>query len=168
MIINQIIISQTEEEINEEPILKDEEEITNNKEEQDEVVPVIGTTNNGQTPPTSGKFSKQNMLYLLVGILSILGISLIIVIIEKRKKNVKIYLEEGGQKVLVGKEKVSKKYRFLDLNKYYDEYKEDKYQIVLSKSINKKLDQKSVNLIVHDKKQSFVVNSNNESCSYRI
>jgi len=139
-----------------------------NKDDKDKVVPVIGTTNNNQTPPTSGLLSKQNMLYLLGGILGLLGISLIIALIEKNKKNVKIYLEEGGQKVLVGKEKVSKKNTVLDLNKYYDEYQEDKYQIVLSKSINKKLDQRSVNLIVHDKKESFVVNSNNESCSYRI
>ena len=92
---------------------------------------------------------------------------LILFVLAKRGNNVKIYIEEGDERVLVGKEKVTKDNRVLDLNKYYDKYKEDEYKVVLSKSISKKLDQKEVNLVVHDKKESFVVDYKDEEYIYK-
>ena len=106
----------------------------------------------------------MNLIALLF---ALAGITLIIIAIVKDRKNVKIYLEEGNERVLVGKEKVTKNERVLDLNKYYNKYKEDEYKIVLSKSISKKLDKKTVNLIVHDKQESFTVDYNNEAYTYK-
>ena len=48
-----------------------------------------------------------------------------------------------------------------------NKYKEDEYKIVLSKSISKKLDKKTVNLTVHDKKESFVVDYDSKEYIYR-
>ena len=64
-------------------------------------------------------------------------------------------MKKETKKVLVGKERLTKDNRELDLNKYYNKYKEDEYKIVLSKSISKKLDKKTVSLTVHDKKRKF-------------
>ena len=150
----------------EEPQEEPKQEIQKPQDESN-VPPVIGNTEDNQNLPGNWKEIVRNMLLLLLGLLALAGIILIIIVLAKRRKNVKIYLEEGGEKVLVGKEKVTKNNRVLDLNKYYDKYKEDEYRIVLSKSISKKLDQKTVNLTVHDKKESFVVDYKNKACSYR-
>ena len=69
--------------------------------------------------------------------------------------------------IVMKKEKVTKDNRELDLNKYYNKYKEEEYKIVLSKSISKKLDKKTVNLTVHDKKESFVVDYDSKEYIYR-
>ena len=95
-------------------------------------------------------------------LLAFLALVLFIIVLAKRRKNVKIYIEDGDERVLVGKEKLTKNDRDLDLNKYYNKYKEENYKVVLSKSISKKLDNKTVNLTVHDKEESFKVEYDDE------
>ena len=142
-----------------------------NKNTQDEnKVPLLSGTNdnnNNKTPKDKGTISIQGLLNILGLLLALLALAFIIIVLAKRKNNVKIYIEEGDEKVLVGKEKVTKDNRELDLNKYYNKYKEDEYKIVLSKSISKKLDKKTVNLTVHDKKESFVVDYDSKEYIYR-
>ena len=148
-------------------ILKDEDKKQDSNQEKSKEPEAIGITNNNQNPPTDVMENLKNILNLFAIILALAGISLIIIVLIKRRKNVKIYLEEDGQKVLIGKEKVTKDDRVLDLNKYYKKYNEDEYKVVLSKSISKKLDQKTVNIIIHDKDENFKVDYNNEKYSYR-
>ena len=148
-------------------ILKDEDKKQDSNQEKSKEPEAIGITNNNQNPPTDVMGNLKNILNLFAIILALAGISLIIIVLIKRRKNVKIYLEEDGQKVLIGKEKVTKDDRVLDLNKYYKKYNEDEYKVVLSKSISKKLDQKTVNIIIHDKDENFKVDYNNEKYSYR-
>ena len=148
-------------------ILKDEDKKQDSNQEKSKEPEAIGITNNNQNSPTDVMENFKNILNLFAIILALAGISLIIIVLIKRRKNVKIYLEEDGQKVLIGKEKVTKDDRVLDLNKYYKKYNEDEYKVVLSKSISKKLDQKTVNIIIHDKDENFKVDYNNEEYSYR-
>ena len=163
-----------EETTNEENKNEETKQEEDNKNTQDEnKVPLLSGTNdnnnnnNNKTPKDKGTISIQGLLNILGLLLALLALAFIIIILAKRRNNVKIYIEEGDEKVLVGKEKVTKDNRELDLNKYYNKYKEDEYKIVLSKSISKKLDKKTVNLTVHDKKESFVVDYDSKEYIYR-
>ena len=160
-----------EETTNEENKNEETKQEENNKNTQDEnkvpLVPGTNDNNNNKTPKDKGTISIQGLLNILGLLLALLALAFIIIVLAKRRNNVKIYIEEGDEKVLVGKEKVTKDNRELDLNKYYNKYKEDEYKIVLSKSISKKLDKKTVNLTVHDKKESFVVDYDSKEYIYR-
>ena len=107
------------------------------------LVPGTNDNNNNKTPKDKGTAIVQGILNILGLLLALLALAFIIIVLAKRRNNVKIYIEEGDEKVLVGKRKVTKDNRELDLNKYYNKYKEDEYKIVLSKSISKKLDKKN-------------------------
>ena len=167
----------TTEETNNEETTNDENKNEETKQEEDNKntqdenkVPLVSGTNdnnNNKTPKDKGTISIQGLLNILGLLLALLALAFIIIVLAKRRNNVKIYIEEGDEKVLVGKEKVTKDNRELDLNKYYNKYKEDEYKIVLSKSISKKLDKKTVNLTVHDKKESFVVDYDSKEYTYR-
>ena len=160
-----------EETTNEENKNEETKQEEDNKNTQDEnkvpLVPGTNDNNNNKTPKDKGTISIQGLLNILGLLLALLALAFIIIVLAKRRNNVKIYIEEGDEKVLVGKEKVTKDNRELDLNKYYNKYKEDEYKIVLSKSISKKLDKKTVNLTVHDKKESFVVDYDSKEYIYR-
>ena len=145
-----------------------QEENNKNTQEENKVPMVPGTNdNNNNTPKDKGTINIQGLLNILGLLLALVALAFIIIVLAKRRNNVKIYIEEGDEKVLVGKEKVTKDNRELDLNKYYNKYKEEEYKIVLSKSISKKLDKKTVNLTVHDKKESFVVDYDSKEYIYR-
>ena len=169
--------NETTEETNNEETTNDEnkneetkqEEDNKNTQDENKVPLVLGTNdnNNNKTPKDKGTAIVQGILNILGLLLALLALAFIIIVLAKRRNNVKIYIEEGDEKVLVGKEKVTKDNRELDLNKYYNKYKEDEYKIVLSKSISKKLDKKTVNLTVHDKKESFVVDYDSKEYIYR-
>ena len=169
--------NETTEETNNEETTNDENKNEETKQEEDNkntqdenkvpLVPGTNDNNNNKTPKDKGTISIQGLLNILGLLLALLALAFIIIVLAKRRNNVKIYIEEGDEKVLVGKEKVTKDNRELDLNKYYNKYKEDEYKIVLSKSISKKLDKKTVNLTVHDKKESFVVDYDSKEYIYR-
>ena len=158
--------TEPEENANEETKL--EEDNKNTQEDNKESL-VSGTNDNqnNNTPKDKGTQRDQEVLYILGSLLVLIALAFIIIVLAKRRKNVKIYIEEGDEKVLVGKERLTKDNRELDLNKYYNKYKEDEYKIVLSKSISKKLDKKTVSLTVHDKKESFVVNYDSKEYIYK-
>ena len=169
--------NETTEETNNEETTNDENKNEETKQEEDNkntqdenkvpLVPGTNDNNNNKTPKDKGTAIVQGILNILGLLLALLALAFIIIVLAKRRNNVKIYIEEGDEKVLVGKEKVTKDNRELDLNKYYNKYKEDEYKIVLSKSISKKLDKKTVNLTVHDKKESFVVDYDSKEYIYR-
>ena len=158
--------TEPEENANEETKL--EEDNKNTQEDNKESL-VSGTNDNqnNNTPKDKGTQRVQEVLNILGSLLVLIALAFIIIVLAKRRKNVKIYIEEGDEKVLVGKERLTKDNRELDLNKYYNKYKEDEYKIVLSKSISKKLDKKTVSLTVHDKKESFVVNYDSKEHIYK-
>ena len=158
--------TEPEENANEETKL--EEDNKNTQEDNKESL-VSGTNDNqnNNTPKDKGTQRVQEVLNILGSLLVLIALAFIIIVLAKRRKNVKIYIEEGDEKVLVGKERLTKDNRELDLNKYYNKYKEDEYKIVLSKSISKELDKKTVNLTVHDKKESFVVNYDSKEYIYK-
>ena len=169
--------NETTEETNNEETTNDENKNEETKQEEDNkntqdknkvpLVPGTNDNNNNKTPKDKGTAIVQGILNILGLLLALLALAFIIIVLAKRRNNVKIYIEEGDERVLVGKEKVTKDNRELDLNKYYNKYKEDEYKIVLSKSISKKLDKKTVNLTVHDKKESFVVDYDSKEYIYR-
>ena len=143
--------------------IPDEEPVKDdtNKGNNDVKVPVIAGTHNDKQDDDNDKWIR-GMLSSFGFLLAFLALVLFLIVLAKRRKNVKIYIEEGDERVLVGKEKLTKNDRDIDLNKYYDKYKEENYKVVLSKSISKKLDNKTVNLTVHDKEESFKVEYNDE------
>ena len=132
-----------------------------NKDNNNVKVPVIAGTHEDKQDDDNDKWIR-GMLGSFGFLLAFLALVLFIIVLAKRRKNVKIYIEEGNERVLVGKEKLTKNDRDLDLNKYYNKYKEENYKVVLSKSISKKLDNKTVNLTVHDKEESFKVEYDDE------
>lgn len=146
---------------------KEESKDENKNDENVDIPPVIGNIDDNN-PPSNNSTDSFNEGYIrgiisgVIGLLSLLLIILLIYLYEKEKKNVKIYIEEGRERVLVGKEKISINNKNIDLNKYYDKYKEDEYKIVLSKAISKKLDNNIVNIKVHNKEEKFKVNYHNE------
>ena len=119
-------------------------------------------------PQPNDNDNLKDILSIIAIILGLAGITLIIIIVVKRKKNVKIYLEEAGERALIGKERLTKDDRTLNLNKYYEKYKEDEYKIVLSKSISKKLDQEVINVVVNGKNKAFKVNYEGKKIEYII
>ena len=119
-------------------------------------------------PQPNDNDNLKDILSIIAIILGLAGITLIIIVVVKRKKNVKIYLEEAGERALIGKERLTKDDRTLNLNKYYEKYKEDEYKIVLSKSISKKLDQEVINVVVNGKNKAFKVNYKGKKIEYII
>ena len=119
-------------------------------------------------PQPNDNDNLKDILSIIAIILGLAGITLIIIVVVKRKKNVKIYLEEAGERALIGKERLTKDDRTLNLNKYYEKYKEDEYKIVLSKSISKKLDQEVINVVVNGKNKAFKVNYKGKKIEYKI
>jgi hypothetical protein len=119
-------------------------------------------------PQPNDNDNLKDILSIIAIILGLAGITLIIIVVVKCKKNVKIYLEEAGERALIGKERLTKDDRTLNLNKYYEKYKEDEYKIVLSKSISKKLDQEVINVVVNGKNKAFKVNYEGKKIEYII
>ena len=158
--------TEPEENANEETKLKEDNKNTQ-EDNKESLVSGTNDNQNNNTPKDKGTQRVQEVLNILGSLLVLIALAFIIIVLAKRRKNVKIYIEEGDEKVLVGKERLTKDNRELDLNKYYNKYKEDEYKIVLSKSISKKLDKKTVSLTVHDKKESFVVNYDSKEYIYK-
>ncbi len=105
---------------------------------------------------------------VIAGILSILGAGIFFIILAKFKRNVKVYIEDEEGRFLIGKEKLSSTDRVLDLTKYYDRYHEDEFQITLSKDIVKKINNKKVQVIVHNKDKDILVSMKNRRNTYKV
>ena len=72
-------------------------------------------------------------------------------------------MEEEGEFVLGGTDKIGSKHLTLDLDKYLDEETyEGKVKIVLNKAISKKLDGKELKIIHREKMIKHTINYNDE------
>ena len=111
---------------------------------------------------------EEDIELIISATIAIIGLLYILFLIEERK-NVKIYVEDGDERKLVGEEKITKNDREIDLQQYYEDYGDKEFSIVLDKSISKKLDDKTVNVVIHDnKKKKFTVDYQNEAYVYEI
>ena len=99
--------TEPEENANEETKL--EEDNKNTQEDNKESL-VSGTNDNqnNNTPKDKGTQRVQEVLNILGSLLVLIALAFIIIVLAKRRKNVKIYIEEGDEKVLVGKERLKK------------------------------------------------------------
>ena len=82
----------------------------------------------------------------IVSIIGIIG-SIILLILIFFRRNVKVYVEEDGEFVLGGLDKINKKHLELDIDKYIDgETYQNTVRIRLSESISEKLDGKEIEI----------------------
>ena len=122
----------------------------------------------GITANNNYKNKSKNVIHVLISIIVAGAFTMLLIVAVEKKRNVKIYLEEGKNKILIGKEKLSKDNRKLDLTKYYDTYREEEFSIVLNKNISEKLNNKTIKVVIHDdKKENFKVKYKNKAYTYR-
>ena len=143
--------SETVEEQNDKPI-----ETTPTQKTQPEEKPTktLGIKDEKEDEPQGNKG--------LVGGIGIAG-TLILLLFIATRRNVKIYVEEEGEFVLGGTDKIGSKHLTLDLDKYLDEETyEGKVKIVLNKAISKKLDGKELKIIHREKMIKHTINYNDE------
>lgn len=156
------------------------EETTNEEQQKTEMKPaqeetekenknkgntIVGSVNdnNSNKPDQTQKDGIKNTIF---GIIALFALFVLYAI--DKNKNVRIYVESGDDRILVGREKITKEDRKLDLGKYYERYGEETFDIVLDKDISEKLDKKQVNVTVNNsKKEKFEVNYNNEEYTYK-
>ena len=98
----------------------------------------------------------------VAGIISLAGILLLFILVFFRR-NVKIYVEEDGELVLGGVDKITKKNPKLNIDKYLDgETYPNKVKIRLSDSISEKLDGKEIEIKHRGKTIKHTVHYNDE------
>ena len=164
---NETTIEPTEETTNEEQQkteMKPAQEETE-KENKNKGNTIVGSVNdnNSNKPDQTQKDGIKNTIF---GIIALFALFVLYAI--DKNKNVRIYVESGDDRILVGREKITKEDRKLDLGKYYERYGEETFDIVLDKDISEKLDKKQVNVTVNNsKKEKFEVNYNNEEYTYK-
>ena len=151
------------EEISDEINEESQPEVEKKEKKKDKDIPGITTDKDDSNGISAGE-----ILRAIIGILVAGSFTMMMVAAITKRRNVKIYLEAGNRKILIGKEKLTKDNRKLDLSKYYDVYREEEFNLVLSKSISEKLNNKTVNVIIHDEKQeNFKVEYENKEYIYR-
>ena len=150
------------------------EENPSNEEQKPDVTPPIGIVDDNQTPtPPSGNvngswFGTEILQLILASLISLLTLSIILLLYIRLKKNVKIYIEEGNQRVLVGKARVTKDNSVVDLSKYSDKYQEDNYKVFVTESGTKKLNNRKLEVIVKDKVDIFKVKYHKDGYEYKV
>ena len=85
-----------------------------------------------------------------------IGILLLLIALVTRK-NVEIYAITEDEKKLVGKEKITKNNRRIDLDEYEKKLAKSNIEIVLNKNITRKLDEEMVDIIFKGKKSTYKV-----------
>ena len=125
---NQTNTNSTNENDNNENTEDEKEQNNHNNQNNDEnIPPVIGNVDDN-TPPSNNSQDYFNEGFIrgilagITGLITLAGILLLIILFAKDRKNVKVYIEEGDERVLVGKEKITRNNRSIDLNKYYDRH----------------------------------------------
>lgn len=95
----------------------------------------------------------SNIAKIVAGIMTFAGL-LVLIVLVKDRSNIEICIvEEDGDVVIVGKDRITKKYTEIDLNDYEDEMKDYTLEIILNKHISKILDGKVVTLRADTKVQ---------------
>ena len=111
-----------------------------------------------------GVKDEQNNNYgiILAGVISSLGILLLIILVVFRR-NVKVYVFEDGEFVLGGKDRITKKNAKINIDKFLDE---DTYpnqvKVILNKSISKKLDKEELEITHREQKIKNTIRYNDE------
>lgn len=101
--------------------------------------------------------NKINPLLITSGSIGSLAILLLLLLLLT-KKNVEIYVEEEKDIRLIGKEKLNKNdAQKLDLTKYTNKYPNEVLQVVFSKKLSKKLDEKTVRIITGENNEKPVI-----------
>ena len=101
---------------------------------------------------------------IIAGAIGVLGLIFLLLLLVVRRKNVEIYVEDGEDIDLIGKEKLSgDDNEKLDLTEYIEKYPDKVLEIVFRKSLSKDLDKKTVIMkLSEDKKIKVTVNYNKE------
>lgn len=114
----------------------------NNEQEQSENQKPTGTLGVKDEQKDTTIYGK-----VAAGVISTLGIIFLLILIFFRRNNVKIYVEENGEFVLGGTDRLTKKKLQLDINKYLDgDTYPNKVKIYLKDSISQKLDGKEIEI----------------------
>ena len=156
-IIRNVTISKLNEEATPEEVVE---------EPKDEPVQSVRTQEPQKEKPTETLGVKEekddNDNTALAAGLGIGGILLLLLLLVMRR-NVKIYVEEDGEFVLAGTDKISKKDRNLDIDKYLDrETYNGRVKVVLNDSISKKLDGKELKMIHREQVVKCKINYDDE------
>jgi len=121
------------------------------KENKDPKVPIASTETDG----TSGPRIRPEIIGF--GLLFLL---LILLVARLLRKNVEIYNKQGNEYVLIGKEKITKSNASIMLDSYRDSASSDDFEVILKKSISKKLDNRNVRITLDGNTNSYKVNYN--------
>ena len=106
-------------------------------------------TENNETKDNSRK-QKASIICLIAAIL--------LLILLSSRRNVKIYVEEKGEFVLGGLDKISKNNKYIDVDKYLDgDTYEKQVKIVLSDSISEKLDKDKIEIKHRGNKKNYKI-----------
>ena len=108
----------------------------------------------------------RRILFVAFGFGLLLLLIIIVIIMKLLKKNVEIYNKQESGYILVGKEKISKSQPNVVLDSYKKDSMNNDFEIILKKSISKKLDQKNVTITLNGKNTNYKVNYKDED--YKI
>ena len=125
---------------------------TKPSEKPSQVLGVKDETNSTENDITS------TLIPALAGV-TISGL-LLLLITAITKKNVEIYAVSEGERKLLGKEKVTKKYRTVSIDKYKEELQKGSIEVVLNSRISKKLNEENVDIILNEKELTYRVKVN--------
>ena len=147
---------------------KQQEEIINNQETKEEVKQEENNTKTPDTKPTETlgvkdekdkdeDTDKKDETKTIAGITGGIGL-LILILLLALKRNVKVYVEEDDKFVLGGLDKVSKKHKYIDIDKYLDGNTYGRpVKIVLSDSISDKLDGQEIEIKHRGNKEKYQI-----------
>ena len=109
------------------------------KKQEEKPTQTLGAKDEKEDTPEDSSKAKA----LVLGALGIL----LLLILLLFKRNVKIYVEEDGEFVLAGYDKVKKNDPYIDIDKYLDEETyNNRVKVILSDSISEKLDNKTLEI----------------------
>ena len=106
---------------------------------------------------TEDKGTKDNSSKQKASIICLISAILLLILLSSRR-NVKVYVEEKGEFVLGGLDKISKNNKYIDVDKYLDgDTYEKQVKIVLSDSISEKLDKDKIEIKHRGNKKDYKI-----------
>ena len=103
------------------------------------------------------KGTKDNSSKQKASIICLISAILLLILLSSRR-NVKVYVEEKGEFVLGGLDKISKNNKYIDVDKYLDgDTYEKQVKIVLSDSISEKLDKDKIEIKHRGNKKNYKI-----------
>ena len=106
---------------------------------------------------TENNETKDNSRKQKASIICLISAILLLILLSSRR-NVKVYVEEKGEFVLGGLDKISKNNKYIDVDKYLDgDTYEKQVKIVLSDSISEKLDKDKIEIKHRGNKKDYKI-----------